>query len=151
MIPRAVLDTNAALDWLVFRDPAAQAFGQAIEAGRLRWLATPAMRHEFEQVLGRPALALWAPETAAVAAAWAAHARLAETEPAPGPLRCTDPDDQVFIDAALRGRATWLLTRDRALLALARRARAYGVTVLTPLVWKEIHAMSVLTPDPVSA
>ena len=30
--PRVVLDTNAVLDWLVFREPSALALGDAIEA-----------------------------------------------------------------------------------------------------------------------
>jgi len=55
--------------------------------------------------------------------------------PARGPLACTDPDDQVFIDFALQHRCTWLVSRDRALLRLARRAAAWGVEVLTPQAW----------------
>ena len=55
---------------------------------------------------------------------------------APGPpLRCRDPDDQMFIDLALSARAQWLVTRDRALLVLARRARLRGVTVIRPVDW----------------
>jgi predicted nucleic acid-binding protein len=142
--PSVVLDTNAVLDWLVFRDPAAAGWGLAIETGRLRWLASPAMRREFDQVLSRPALAGWAPPAEAMAGAWARHAVLAEAEPPPGPLRCTDPDDQVFIDLALQHRATWLLTRDRALLVLAKRALPWGVTVLTPSVWQA--SQGVLAP-----
>jgi predicted nucleic acid-binding protein len=136
--PSVVLDTNATLDWLVFRNPAAADVGAAIASGRLRWLATAAMRREFDQVLGRPALANWQPDTAAAADAWARHAVLADAEPPPGPLRCTDPDDQVFIDLALEQRAAWLLTRDRALLALAKQARPWGLAILTPDTWS-IH------------
>ena len=146
MIPSAVLDTNATLDWLVFHDPAAQAFGRAIQAGRLRWLASPAMRREFEQVLGRPALAAWVPDATAAAKAWDAHAQPAEAGLPAGLLRCTDPGDQMFIDLALHARATWLLTRDRALLTLAGRAHAWGVRVTTPKAWEESRPMSALTP-----
>lgn len=140
-----VLDTNATLDWLVFRDPAGARFGAAIAAGRLRWRATAAMRREFDHVLARPALAPWQPDAAAAADAWARHAVLADLEPPAGPLRCTDPDDQVFIDFALQQRATWLLTRDRALLALAKRARAWGVAILTPQAWLDPEQMFALT------
>lgn len=143
--PSVVLDTNATLDWLVFRNPAAAGFGAAIAAGRLRWLATAAMRLEFDQVLGRPALAPWQPDAQAADDAWARHARMTDAEPPPGPLRCTDPDDQVFIDLALHQRSTWLLTRDRALLALAKRARPWGVSILTPEAWSTQSEMFVLT------
>jgi hypothetical protein len=33
--------------------------------------------------------------------------------------------------------ARWLLSRDRAVLKLARRLRAYGVEVLTPERWNQ--------------
>ena len=48
------------------------------------------------------------------------------------PLRCSDADDQMFIDLALAAGAQWLFTRDRALLRLARRASERGVVVLRP-------------------
>jgi predicted nucleic acid-binding protein len=51
-------------------------------------------------------------------------------------LRCSDPDDQVFIDLAAEAGARWLLTHDRALLRLARRARALGVQIAQPQSWK---------------
>jgi predicted nucleic acid-binding protein len=38
----------------------------------------------------------------------------------------------VFIDLALAHRARWLLTRDKALLSLARPARVLGVEILKP-------------------
>lgn len=131
-MPRAVIDTNAALDWLVFRDPQAVGFGAAIAEGRLQWWAAPAMRCEFDEVLDRPALAAWAPRLTGSAAVWDTHARMVAANPPTGPLRCRDPDDQVFIDLALSLRCHWLITRDRALLALARAARPWGLTILTP-------------------
>ena len=50
-------------------------------------------------------------------------------------LRCADPDDQPFIDLALAAGANWLLTRDKALLALARPSLARGLVVTTPRRW----------------
>jgi predicted nucleic acid-binding protein len=133
--PRAVIDTNAILDWLVFRDPMAAGFGSAIADGRLEWWAAPAMRCEFDDVLARPALAARVADHRSCTAAWSIRARMVTADPVPGPLRCRDPDDQVFIDLALALRCHWLLTRDRALLALALPARAWGLTILTPAAW----------------
>ena len=143
--PIAVLDTNTVLDWLVFRDPAARVLAREIEADRITWLASPAMRREFDRVLPREALARWQPDAAAAAAAWARHARLEPAEPPAGALQCRDPDDQFFIDLALHRRCTWLLTRDRALLELARRAMPWGVLVLTPQAW--LGGRSVPAPE----
>ena len=143
--PGIVLDTNVALDWLLFGDPAALALGAAIASGQLIWCASPAMRREFEQVLARPALVGWRPDAAFAAAHWDAHALVVDEEPSTGPLTCRDPDDQVFIDLALATRCRWLVSRDRALLTLARRARLWGVEIMTPTAWSNQNSMRVLT------
>ena len=55
--PAIVLDTNAALDGLLFDDPAMGALMHGLHAGELRWLVTARMREEFRHVLARPVLA----------------------------------------------------------------------------------------------
>ncbi|WP_440131005.1 PIN domain-containing protein, partial [Rubrivivax gelatinosus] len=54
-----VLDTNVVLDWLVFDDPATRPLAAALEAGRLRWIATGPMLDELLHVLQRPELDRW--------------------------------------------------------------------------------------------
>jgi predicted nucleic acid-binding protein len=132
--PSVVLDTNSVFDWLVFRDASAAAFAAAIEGGTLRWLASAGMRDECEHTLGRGLLDRWSPDAGAIAQAWDRHAILRDA-PGRGPLRCTDPDDQQFIDFALAHRANWLITRDRALLKLRRKAAALGLQILAPRDW----------------
>ena len=125
------------LDWLVFRDARTLPLAEAIEAGRLRWLATPAMRRELAHMLAHTSLARWSPDREQALASFDNHALLCD-EPPPSRLLCTDPDDQVFIDLALArsaDRPVTLVTHDRALLKLARRAAAHGVVVLTPAAW----------------
>lgn len=137
-LPVAVLDTQVVLDWLAFRDPGAAALGQAIEAGSLHWIASAAMRAEFDHVLERGVAAAWGPDHGTIAAAWQRYARPFEpvAQPASG-LRCTDPSDQMFLDLALSAQADWLFTRDRALLRLARRALQRGVAVIRPGDWHD--------------
>jgi len=50
----------------------------------------------------------------------------------PSPLACTDLSDQKFLDLAHTARADWLVTKDKALLKLARRARALGLQIVEP-------------------
>lgn len=135
--PLVVLDTNAVLDWLVFSEPEMQPIGQAVAAGWLDWIATDAMQTELMLVLARTQIQAWSPDRQLVASTWARHARRLEA-PLTAPLapRCSDPDDQIFIDLALAHRARWLVTRDRALLRLRRRLAVQGVTVLTPPQWR---------------
>jgi putative PIN family toxin of toxin-antitoxin system len=140
LIDVAVLDTNVVLDWLVFRNPACRALEQALEQRRLRWVVSTAMREELAHVLGRGLGARWAVDPQQWQAAWDRHAQTLPP-PAAAPAhwpRCTDPDDQKFIELAIAASARWLITRDRALLKLARRSRAYGVEVLTPERWTAV-------------
>jgi predicted nucleic acid-binding protein len=142
-IPRVVIDTNVLLDWLVFRNPGCDAFVQAVVGGRLQWLATPAMRDELAHVLGRGVAAAWKPDPGAIWRAWEQHAMEVPAVAACGTLsrfRCTDADDQKFIDLALGHPARWLLSRDRAVLRLARRARVAGLDIVTPEAWAALQA-----------
>jgi uncharacterized protein len=131
-----VLDTNAALDWLVFNDPCAQALAAAVEAGRVRWLACARMRDELARTLTYPALERWKPDCERTLSQFDRWSTLLDA-PAPSPLdlRCTDADDQVFIDLALGAHARWLLSHDRAVLRLARRAARKGLVIQKPGAW----------------
>jgi predicted nucleic acid-binding protein len=93
------------------------------------------MRAELSHMLAHASLAHWAPDGERALASFDALAVLSAAPERPGPLHCRDPDDQMFIDLALAASARWLLTRDKALLRLARRARTLGVEVTTPLRW----------------
>ena len=133
-----VLDTNVVLDWLAFRHPVGAPLGDALASGRCRWLCTRAMRDEFARVIARESLRRWAIDAGAVLAVFDALGVDAGTTPLLGAaerLRCSDPDDQPFIDLAIARRAHALLTRDRAVLRLASRARHFGVLIATPEAW----------------
>jgi predicted nucleic acid-binding protein len=134
-----VLDSNVVFDWLIFRDPRVSPLAQAITTGRARWLVTDPMRDEVEHVLTRGPFLSWRFDPPAF---WRAWSRWAEPVPTPTPsepglrcLRCTDPDDQKFIDLALQVGARALLSRDRAVLKLARRATVLGLNIVAPQHW----------------
>ena len=135
--PGLVLDTNTVLDWLLFRDPGMTALGAAIVSGRLSWQVCPRMRDEFERTLGYPTLAKWLPDSQRLLSQFDQAALLRPAPPTLPDLRCTDPDDQVFIDLAVAQGARWLITHDRALLKLARRASALGVQIVKPRAWQQ--------------
>ena len=136
--PALVLDTNVVLDWLLFDDPSAAPLAAAIVLRQVRWVATVAMRDEFAEVLRRGLAAQRNADPATLLADWGAHAGiLAEPArlPASVPLHCSDPDDQKFLDLAHAAGATWLLSRDRAVLRLARRAARFGIGIGVPERW----------------
>ena len=133
-----VLDTNVVLDWLVFGHADGKTLGAALGNGELHWIATAAMRDEFAHLLGRGALDRWQPDLPALHARWDCYCTELPTPAPTGPashLRCTDPADQKFIDLAASHRGCLLLSRDRAVLKLARKLGALGVSVITPAAW----------------
>lgn len=138
----AVLDTNVLLDLLVFDDWRARALGQALAAGQLLALATAPMFDELADVLARPFVTPWCSDVGLVLARARALCRLVDCPPAAPAPRCADPDDQKFIDLAWAWPAAWLISRDRALLALARPALQRQLRVLTPAGWAEAQTSS---------
>ena len=133
---RVVLDTNVLLDWLVFGHPCGEAIEHRLCAGSARWIASTELQGELMHVLGRGGLDRWKPDLQRIESAWNLHAINLRPPESLGMhrLRCTDTDDQKFIDFALAHRAA-LLTRDRAVLKLARRAGRFGFAILTPEQW----------------
>ena len=135
VIPTLVLDTNAVLDWLVFDNPASQPIARAIVSGDVRWIVNAAVRDELTHVLARGVVDRWQPDLPRLWHHWERLATPIEQPPQCSPQRrpqCTDADDQKFVDLALDTAAMWLITRDRALLKLARRVRSQGLAIVTP-------------------
>ena len=124
---RIVLDTNVVLDLVVFGDPGAKALRAAIEAKRVTVLGSAESRAELLRVLAYPRFRL--DDSAQQAALrWVdTHAQSVEAPSAHPPLpRCSDPDDQKFLDLAWAAGADVLVTKDKALLHLARRIAKLG-------------------------
>lgn len=136
-LPALVLDTNAVLDWLLFRDVGMAACATAIQAGTVRWVSCERAIDELVATLRKPILRRWNPDCEPVLTVVERHADVVADPPAtPVPaLRCSDPDDQIFLDLALASGARWLLTHDRALLKLARRALLLGLRIAPPAAW----------------
>lgn len=133
--PGVVLDTNALLDLVVFADPVLRPWHAALREQRLRAIANEATLQEWAHVVARPLGPRWDAQrcrAADVGLAFEWCLWPGDPPAAPAGLRCSDPDDQKFIDLALASGARWLLTRDRALLRLAKAASRKGLLVLRP-------------------
>ena len=126
-----VLDTNIALDLLLFADPATQPLSQLLASRQKQWVATVPMRDELARVLDYPLLAarlLKQQQTASqLLALWDTQVQL-QPVAAKAPYTCKDADDQKFIDLAVAHRAP-LLSKDRAVLSMAKRLLTLGVVV----------------------
>jgi len=135
-IPLLVVDTNVVLDWVAFRDPRVQPIVAAIERGALRVATSGACLQELRRALGYAQVKLDSRAQALAFERYIAHARVFEMcgQPEAKDLpQCEDRDDQKFLELAWYARASHLLTRDKALLKLARRVAQSGrFTVLAP-------------------
>ncbi len=141
---KLVIDTNVWLDWLLFQDGSTAVLDRLASAGALQCLGSPQTRSEWMHVLNRasiaPLLTRVAPSAEqAISQLGARYDQLTQLVPEPAApsafnrLFCTDPDDQVFLDLAIEHHAQFLISRDRALLKLARRAQLqFALVILTP-------------------
>ena len=124
---RTVLDTNIVLDLLHFSDARTRVLRRAIDDGSLCCFTDRPCLSELERVSGYPRFGL---DDVGRQALLAGYRRFATGCPADDGEdftlpRCRDADDQKFLALALRCRADVLITRDRQLLALAGRRRAF--------------------------
>ena len=136
-----VIDSQSLFDWMVFRNPACAHWNEALAGQSWEWIFTSEMKAEFDFVAAKGFGERWPVDADALAATWARHGRAVDSPAPPGAadrLHCTDPDDQKFIDLAIAARAHTLVTRDKALLKLARKALArHGLRICRPEAWSE--------------
>ena len=137
---RLVLDTNVWLDWLMFDDPDIAPAKAAVADGRAEIIIDEAVETELARVLGYSFGSKTldsAKQTEHLAQCRSIAGRhegggMRDEEKAVLP-KCSDPDDQKFLELALTCNATFLVTRDAALLELARhKVRPLPYGIVTP-------------------
>jgi putative PIN family toxin of toxin-antitoxin system len=142
MIPnRIVLDTNVCLDLFVFRDPRWATLLTALRDGTIEAVTSSSCRREWEIVLDYAHLALDSQAKARSASEFdACIALLPDEELSPvATIRlpvCRDPDDQKFLELARDAHAAILISKDKALLKLARKTAKAGLfKIIAPEAW----------------
>jgi putative PIN family toxin of toxin-antitoxin system len=141
MIPvpkkRIVIDTNVCLDLFVFNDPRWAALVAALESGAVEAVTRADCRDEYNIVLHYPHLPLDDDSRPLAAARFDALIKVV-APPVSGvrlPV-CSDKADQKFLEVARDAQAEVLITKDKALLKLARRLAREGMfKVLLPEKW----------------
>ncbi|MRX11690.1 putative toxin-antitoxin system toxin component, PIN family [Pseudoduganella sp. FT25W] len=141
MIPvpkkRIVIDTNVCLDLFVFNDPRWAELLGAIERGAVEAVTRADCRDEYNIVLHYKHLPLDDDSRPLAAARFDALIKV--VAPPQSGVRlpvCTDKDDQKFLEIARDAQAEVLITKDKALLKLARRLAREGMfKVMLPEKW----------------
>ena len=136
-VRRVVLDSNVWIDILVFDDPHTRPIRAALESGALAALIDDRCLAELTYVLDYPQFAQRAVDKAAALATLdSLSQKVAPPAPAEDarPLpKCKDRDDQKFLELAHAAQADWLVSKDKAVLKMARRiARDFGFQIAQP-------------------
>ena len=141
--PRLVLDTNVCLDLLLFADPRCAVLRSSLHASTVHAVTNGPCREEWLRVLRYPQLRLDDERRIALCASFDALTHRVEgsvpQECLKGLPRCSDPDDQKFMELAATSGARWLLSRDRDLLVLGRRTASAGLfQIVAPQDWSGV-------------
>ncbi|MBS0544776.1 MAG: putative toxin-antitoxin system toxin component, PIN family [Proteobacteria bacterium] len=137
---RLVLDTNTVLAIWMFRDPALESLERLIAGGPITLHSREDALEELRRVLAYPQFGVAAEAQAQLLAAYRTRVLVLPAPAAPEAIgitsmlpQCRDRDDQKFLEIAALARATHLVTRDKALLKLARhRLVRERFAILTP-------------------
>ena len=136
MIPkRVVLDTNVCLDLFVFRDPRWAELHVALRNGTVEAVTRPDCRTEWLLVLDYSHLRLDDEARIRVAAEFDSLITCIGAETLCSDVRlpvCSDPDDQKFLEICRDAKADVLITKDKALLKLARKTAKAGLFIIMP-------------------
>jgi putative PIN family toxin of toxin-antitoxin system len=135
---RIVLDTNVCLDLFVFRDPRWALLLRAMRERRVEAVTREDCRMEWLVVLNYPHLPLTEEDKPAIRAEFDGLITCLPNAAVNtfGLPVCTDPDDQKFLELALQSQAGVLITKDKALLKLAKKtARKNMFAIVTPQGW----------------
>jgi putative PIN family toxin of toxin-antitoxin system len=138
-----VIDTNVCLDLFVFRDPRWASLLAALESGAVDAVTRADCRDEYLFVLHYPHLPLDESTRPDAAARFDALIRVVAPDSRAVRLPvCTDRDDQKFLEIARDAGAAILVTKDKALLKLARKTVREGLfRIMTPEVWVKSEAL----------
>lgn len=147
MIPkqteRIVLDTNVCLDLFVFRDPRWQSLLQAMQQGSVQAVTRADCRMEWTLVLAYTKLKLDAAAQEQIKAEFDTLVTLLDPPLPENAIKlpvCRDSDDQKFLELAYAANAAILISKDKALLKLARKTERAGLfRIMTPECWVELH------------
>jgi len=135
-MPRVVIDTNVLVSFLLTAGRAVSALLDEWEGRQIEVVTSPLIHDEFIRVVGRPRLRTHiAPE------AVEALVRRLERDASwvPGHLELAgvtnDPNDDIFVAAAMEGQADYIVSRDPHLLDLGEYQ---GIKIISPRGFVEL-------------
>jgi len=127
VIPRAVVDTNVLVSGIYWKGAPFDVL-TAWESGRFRLVVSPPILDEYQRVLEDMAQKRRTQAHRAILELIELHAEMVAPVSFARSV-CSDPDDDKFLEAAIAANAEFVVSGDKALLAVKRYQ---GVEVLRP-------------------
>ena len=115
---KVVFDTNTVVSALLFANGQLSWLREHWRSGEVTSLVSRPTVDELIRVLAYPKFKLNRTEIEALLADYLPFTSAVTVSPRPQSPKCSDPDDQMFINLAIEGQADTLVTGDRALLAM---------------------------------
>jgi len=113
-----VLDTNAVVSALLFSQGQLSWLRHFWQGSDVSVLSSKATIDELIRVLAYPKFELDREEINALLADFLPYVIAVDVAPTKSNPMCRDPDDQIFVDLAISGKANYLVTGDKALLEM---------------------------------
>ncbi|MBC3875358.1 putative toxin-antitoxin system toxin component, PIN family [Undibacterium flavidum] len=128
---KIVLDTNVCLDLFAFKDPRWQMILQALDSKELNAITREDCRNEWLAVLHYPHLPVDDDNRAQIVSTFDHYITIEENPPKTIKLpACSDKDDQKFLEICRDADAQILVTKDKALLKLARKIQNLNLFII---------------------
>lgn len=126
---RVILDTNVCLDLFVFHDPRWARLLSALKTGHIQAFTRQDCREEWLVVLRYPHLPISSDQLTGIELDFDQLIQCVAPEQKQSLIlpRCTDKDDQKFLEVARDINADILITKDKALLKLAKKTQKAGL------------------------
>ncbi|MBY0574514.1 MAG: putative toxin-antitoxin system toxin component, PIN family [Undibacterium sp.] len=132
---KIVLDTNVCLDLFVFRDPRWTVIAQGLHEKTLIASTRSDCRDEWLAVLHYPHLPINEQTRDSIVSSFDENISVDHFPEKPIKLpNCSDKDDQKFLEFSRDAEVDYLITKDKALLKLAKKVQ-------------HLHLFTILTPD----
>lgn len=154
ILNRIVIDTNVCLDLFVFRDARWNSLLEALRDGAVQAVTCTDCRREWQIVLGYSHLPLDQISRTTAEREFDALITCLSLQPRAPELEirlplCKDPDDQKFLELARDADVETLITKDKALLKLAKKTVRAGLfSIMLPEAWlSHWNALADSRPD----
>lgn len=130
MKPKVILDTNILLDLFYFKDKSVTYLYECIKTEQVQAFTCDAIWEEFAEVLARKPFNQTVEEINLI---WSNYQHLLTWQAPQGNdsgIKCSDPDDQIFVELAVEIAPCFLITKDKDLLVLQKKLQKFQVQTL---------------------